>query len=634
MSLNKRRVCLIEVWLGKIPDYFKYHAKTLSQVSCADFYFFTNDLDYDFSKVSSDNLHVIYISEVEFLQKINAVSPIKINQIQDPRKITDFKLLYFEAFKELTEGYTHVGAYDIDTLFGRINQTLIESLDHYDFISVGDSVYCDRLSGPLLIMRNDESVLSQLRSDRYYESLLMEEVYGYGEKELSDIAKSSYRTKIIYSTNVETNNSGKITYDCLWKNGKIESCENEIQLYHFYRKDKTKFTQAADGSIIAGYNKKMVDDFSWVTYVTENYLPTTLGLMRSVKAYSNRKLIIYTINFDWTLPAEFQASGQFEARRFNIERGTLGAGGRDNNVLSCKPVVMLDSIKAADWAGNRTQPFVYVDSDISLIASADQVVNQHIRNLTFHPLINSHVHDTMYYSNPSIGVSMLDTIELLLSEMQCDVEKIRPRRKANVVLYDWRSAWFFQEQLDVYFKYRNAKPGILALHDEDSANALLAKYNLTNCLPVVDIEQCTNINLEISDSYSFSISAISPEVVLPNGPNDLIAFHALKRDAEFIAVEQDYGQSVISCEELVVRYSNQCLQFEKNSHMTKKTFKDLVNFTIKSIDGRVKHSLDNQEIRKYWLFYISDLQLEPGDYIIQICETDGGRIIFNDMLTV
>jgi hypothetical protein len=44
-----KKIALIEVWLGKIPDYFRYHVETLRTLKCVDFYFFTDDKDYDFS---------------------------------------------------------------------------------------------------------------------------------------------------------------------------------------------------------------------------------------------------------------------------------------------------------------------------------------------------------------------------------------------------------------------------------------------------------------------------------------------------------------------------------------------------------------------------------------------------------
>ena len=51
------------------------------------------------------------------------------------------------------------------------------------------------------------------------------------------------------------------------------------------------------------------------------------------------------------------------------------------------------------------------------------------------------------------------------------------------MLFDENSRWFFQEQIDLYEKYKDSEPGIFAFHDEDSANLILSKYKLDICAP-------------------------------------------------------------------------------------------------------------------------------------------------------
>ena len=67
----EKQIGLVEVWLGKIPDYFQFHLETIGTISCADFYFFTNDREYDFSQIKHDNFHVNYIDETEFLVAVS-----------------------------------------------------------------------------------------------------------------------------------------------------------------------------------------------------------------------------------------------------------------------------------------------------------------------------------------------------------------------------------------------------------------------------------------------------------------------------------------------------------------------------------------------------------------------------------
>ena len=81
----EKQIALIEVWLGKLPDYFKYHVETIGSVSCVDFYFFTDDVEYDFSKINHSNFHVNYINENEFLTRFNQISKVKIDKIHHPK---------------------------------------------------------------------------------------------------------------------------------------------------------------------------------------------------------------------------------------------------------------------------------------------------------------------------------------------------------------------------------------------------------------------------------------------------------------------------------------------------------------------------------------------------------------------
>ena len=134
----EKQIALVEVWLGKIPDYFKYHIETIGSITCCDFYFFTNDVEYDFTNINHPNFILGYITEEEFLGRYNHTSKVKINNISHPKKIIDFKLAYFDMFNDIVEKYPYVGIYDIDTMFGNINPLLLDYTKEYDFISVGE----------------------------------------------------------------------------------------------------------------------------------------------------------------------------------------------------------------------------------------------------------------------------------------------------------------------------------------------------------------------------------------------------------------------------------------------------------------------------------------------------------------
>ena len=622
------KIGLVEVWLGKIPDYFKYHIETIGSLSCVDFYFFTDDKEYDFSYIKHKNFQINYINQEEFLNRFNSVCKVKIDKITNPKKIIDFKLSYFEMFSDYLKDYPYVGVYDIDTLFGNLNKTLLECIQQYDFISVGNEVFYNRLSGPLLIVRNTEEFHNLMKTDRYYETLLMNDIYGYGEHELSVIAMNNYKVKIIHSMNTESHNGGKTTYDVVWKGGKIFVNKVEKMFYHFYRKNHTIF-QKVGNKIYGRYNKKYVDDFYWVFGFTENYSGTVEYLMESIHNYSNRKCVIYNINFDYIIPEKFLTSEQFIFRRIDIEEGEKDIIGRDKNIISCNPKLMIYVIEQFP-----DDKFIFIDSDIYLTTSADDI-SKYFNNLTNYPLINSHIHDVVYHSGLIEGEKWTSTAHILAKKVGVEI-CVFPRRKTNVMLFDKNSKWFFEEQIDMYEKYKDTEVGIFKLHDEDSANVVLSKYNLHGCIHLCDIEDCDDIEISriIDLNNPFHMTQISPNVKLPQNENDVAVFHGMKTVESFKRIQTKYGNKVLDCEEILVYYINDTIFFEKNSFLTTKNIQGEVDFILKDKNGTIVQKLSNQFLMNYWIFYISNISLFNGDYFVEIVQTQTGNKIYNNLITI
>jgi hypothetical protein len=624
----EKQIALVEVWLGKIPDYFKYHIETIGSMTCVDFHFLTNDKDYDFSYIKHPNFIGCYISEEEFLERFNNTSNVKIDKISHPKKIIDFKLAYFDMFQDLIGEYPYVGIYDVDTMFGDINPLLLEYTKEYDFISVGDEVYHNRLSGPLLIMKNTEELRSLMRTDRYYETLKMDDIYGYGEQELSTIAMSNYKTKIIHSMNTEVNNGGKTTYNVCWSGGKLNVNDEEKMIYHFYRKGHTVFNRVGN-KIYGRYDKKFVDDFYWVFGFTENYSSTVKYLMESIHNYSNRKCIIYTINFNYELPEKFVTSEQFILRRIDIEEGKKDHRGRDENIISSKPKLMIDVVN--HYPNNK---FIFIDSDCYLTVAADNI-SSYFKNIGNYPLINSHIHDRLYLCNIREGEDWTSTIDILADKVGVEV-CVYPRRKTNVILFNDRCKWFFEEQIKMYDEYKDSEIGIFTLHDEDSANIVLSKYKMHNNIHLCDIEETADIEMEkfTNLNHPFHMTGISEFVKLPKHQNDITVFHGLKTKERFDEIQKVYGNTVLDCEELLVTYSNNTILFEKNSFLSSKKINENVDFIISDLNGNIIEKLENQQLMNYWVFYISNVFLDQKTYIIEVIKTNSKIKIYNNLLTI
>lgn len=367
------------------------------------------------------------------------------------------------------------------------------------------------------------------------------------------------------------------------------------------------------------HKKYLNDDFYWVTYLTKNYESLLRGLIISLEKYSNRKFIIYTINYDSDL--RFELNGQFIFRRIDLKSGDIDESGRDNTVISSKPKILSDSI---DFINNGR--FVYIDTDSYLTNVCDNI-NCYFEELDNYPLINKHIHDSLFVWKENQWVNSLN----ILSEIMEININIFPKRKTNVILYDKNSQWFFKEQIEIYEKYKNTKPNIFAFHDEDSANILLNKYNLKKSLPLVDMEESSFIDMEKYYNYSYHMTQISQNVTLPKTINDVYLFHGFK-DVEFYKqIEDSYGNTVLNIQDFVINYENKTITFTKNNFFTDKEIENNVCFKLYDINRNLIFNLMNQKIHNYWVFYISQIDL-IGKIIIEVEETSSKRIIYKNLL--
>lgn len=617
-NMVDNKVILIQVWIGKIPDYFWYHYETTKNLVGYDFLFVTDQTDL---VLDAKNYKVIYRTKenIELLLSNKTNSEIKLS---NNKKICDAKISYGDLFEEYILDYEYFGCYDIDTLFGDLSN--IEFGD-YDFISFADKKYYNRLAGPFILVKNTEKLRKLYLDEDFINCMNQDNVICYEENIFYNKNKYDYKINLIYDR-INCNHNGKNVYDCIWSGGKLLSDNKEISLYHFYRKDKTKFNFVGN-KIIAKYDKKLVDDFYWVVGFTENYSKLSYGLLDSIKKYSNRKCIIYTINFDFQLPEIYSTSNQFILRRIDIPKGNLDNKGRDENIINSKPLINLDVI---NYLPNKT--FIFLDCDIYLTVNCDEL-KKYFQDLEHYPLINSHVHDKIFVSD-IIQNEWVSTIDIL-SEATGIPVTVFPRRKTNVLIFDDKSKWFFEEQMMLYNQYKDTRHGIFRLHDEDSANIILSKYNLTKSLPLIDIEESFNVEIEKIKNYSYSMSILSDNLVLPKNENDIYCFHGFKKDIDYYKINEEYSKTVLDCEDFIVTYENNTIKIEKNSFLTSKKIATEVDFIIKNIETNdIICQINNQLIFNYYLFYYSNIYIPKGKYQTQIIESVSSRIIFSDVIEI
>ena len=87
-------------------------------------------------------------------------------------------------------------------------------------------------------------------------------------------------------------------------------------------------------------------------------------------------------------------------------------------------------------------------------------------------------------------------------------------------------------------------------------------------------------------------------------------------------------------EDIIITYQNNTLLFEKNSFLTSKSKINLVYFIVKDLSNNEIFRLENQEIKKYWIFYISNLALEKKVYKLEIYNSENNQKIYNNLFEI
>lgn len=614
------KAVLIQLWFGKIPDYFKYHLITTRDLEGFDFLIITDDSSL---AVEAGNYTVIH----KTLDEIGELFYLKTGErmtIPNSKKICDFKIALGDLFSEYCFGYEYVGFYDIDTLFSKMDRVKESMQEGYDFITLADINYADRLNGPFTIMRNCQEFTELYKREDFFRELRSPEITGPDEKSWSDLVCQEYRVKKIYDCrNINQMLGGKNEYHCVWKDGRIWAMDRELEQYHFYHKDQTKFTQLGENTILAAYDKVLISDFYWVTGFTENYQEVGEGLLRSIIKYSNRRCLVYSINFDWTLPPDLLASEQIMVKRFDLTKNGLNNNDK-TSFMNAKPLYLIDALDFLPGA-----KFVYVDADAAITASGD-LIKDNFLNLPNYPLINSHTHDDILIS---VNGEWVNSLSILLNKIG-EERTVYPRRKCNAMVFDENSRWFFEEQLELYEKYAGSEPSIFAIYDEDSANALLSKYGFQRGLPVVDIEEVRDLDLSKYSAYSYSVSGNSERAIIPTHVNEVFLFHQLKNKRDFDEIRDNYDKTVIAQDEIVVKYENNSFVWQRNVYDVKGRLPEQIDFIIYDEAGKEIFNLQNQFFRQYWTFCVWDLPLSPGLYQTRAVDSITKRILYSNAIVI
>lgn len=377
-------------------------------------------------------------------------------------------------------------------------------------------------------------------------------------------------------------------------------------------------------------NKKiLLNDFYWVVSFSKNYEKLFHNLLSSIKKFSNRKCLILSINYLYALPNEFISDEQFIINQIQIPIGKQDSYGKDFNIMCGKPNVLLEAINLFP-----KQNFVYIDTDIYLTVNSDDIY-KFFDNLSNYPLSNSHIHDVIYLSNIVPEEKWTSTLQILLDQLNIKMPPVYARRKCNIIVFNQECKWFFKEQVNIHESLKNnTTPGLFGIHDEDSFNALLTKYQFINSLPLIDIEEVNDIKMEIFHNYSYHMTPISPNVVLPKNKNEVLFFHGIKSQQHFDEINKNYDKSVIAINEFDLFYQGKSLIFKKNNLYINNRNLSITNLKIFDNKNQLISSLNQQILHDEFVFTLDQTLIENENYTIKVYDTNNGDCIYKNIIKI
>jgi len=611
-----KKIALLQVWFGPFPDYFDAHLQSCkNQNPNINFFIFTDQ----FLNVSSPNIKIYNISKETYknivYNKTNIVADISKN-----RKLCDYKLLAAHLFEGYLSEYDYVGFYDIDCMFGDMYDILLPYLDK-DILSIGDDTYYSGIRGPFTIWKNVSFFNRFYENIPDYISLLQDPEYkGIDEHHINtELSKRDIQITS-FSELCNTRRDGRYIGEAIYKDKKLYIQNRESLLSHFYYKNDLGIQDNLF------YNKKLLlEDFYWVVYFDKKYEHVAKEMLRTISMFSNRKCIIYSLNYnlDVTIDLELNKE-QFISVPFYIFKDDE----QDINLLrNIKPFCLKDSCERYPNSN-----FVYIDTDCFLTVTADHVAN-HVSKLQNHPLINLNLYDTIFHTNFFGDGQPLHGLQVLSDALNIPIT-IYPRRKANVIVYNSSHHNFFSEAVEMYQTHKNTRPGIFALHDEDAFNILLSKYNYTESLPTVDIEETNKLYVEKYNEYGAS-HCFSSQRRLPAHINDIYCFHRVKSIQEFNDIKDNYLHTVFAHDELYLTLnSDNDLVLSRKNFMPEKKFAEHVDIDVYSKTGDLLFNFNRAEIFKYFHFCVGKL-VGNYDYVyVRITESDSKNIIFSKFINI
>ena len=167
-----KRIALLVVYLGEIPNYIHLFLKSCEYQKNIDFFFFTN---WNWSilppKKIVKNIKINIIDNLYFNKLASQKCGLNI-EIKKGYKLCDMKPAWPHIFEDYLGEYEFVGWCDIDLVLGNINSFFSESLKvKYDLLTVTTGY----ISGALTIIRNTRTMRLLYQKAKGWEQIFQDD---------------------------------------------------------------------------------------------------------------------------------------------------------------------------------------------------------------------------------------------------------------------------------------------------------------------------------------------------------------------------------------------------------------------------------------------------------------------------
>ena len=127
---NMKKICLLTIWMGKLPESFWLWMITAKKNPTVDFFVITDNKGL----VDNENVHFINMTMKSMKERFEQIVGFPV-KLESPYKICDYRPLFGKAFSEILQPYEFWGQCDIDLIFGNISKFITdEILEQYDKI--------------------------------------------------------------------------------------------------------------------------------------------------------------------------------------------------------------------------------------------------------------------------------------------------------------------------------------------------------------------------------------------------------------------------------------------------------------------------------------------------------------------